>query len=220
MDISRVTRSKEDAISSYNKLSKWYDILAGPSEKKFRDIGLGMLHAKTGETILEIGAGTGYSTNIIADAVGENGKVFGIDISPGMINVTKKRLEKAGLLNRVELICGDAVKLPFNSSFFDAVFTSFTLELFDTPEIPLVLSESNRVLKENGRLIIVSMSKKGNAGVMMKLYEWLHEKIPKYVDCRPIYLQEMIESIPFEIIEVIEKKMWGLPIEIVSSKKN
>ena len=53
--VSRVERSKEDARSSYNHLSRWYDALSGSSEKKFRDQGLEKLSAHSGERILEIG---------------------------------------------------------------------------------------------------------------------------------------------------------------------
>jgi ubiquinone/menaquinone biosynthesis C-methylase UbiE len=78
------------------------------------------------------------------------GKVYGVDISEGMLAVTYTKLRKAELLNRVELINKEAVHLPFTDSFFDAVFMSFTLELFDTPEISKMLSECYRVLKKRG----------------------------------------------------------------------
>jgi ubiquinone/menaquinone biosynthesis C-methylase UbiE len=70
------------------------------------------------------------------------------------MEATRKRLEKTGLLDRVELHCGDAMAMAFPDGTFDAVFSAFTLELFDTPDIPKVLDEIKRVLKTGGRLVV------------------------------------------------------------------
>jgi len=192
--MSKVTRSKEEARAMYNKLSKWYDIIAGRFERKYRNAGLEKSNIKKSETVLEIGFGTGHCILAIAQSVGNTGKVYGIDISEGMFNITLARLRDAGLLDRVKLMCGDAVKLPFESNFFDAIFMSFTLELFDTPEIPMVLQECQRVLRIGGRICVVSMSKKEKASMAIELYEYLHRKFPDYVDCRPIFVPKTLEK--------------------------
>ena len=66
-------------------MSRWYDLLAGSSEDKYRRMGLDLLKAKPGETILEIGCGTGSSLVDLADAVGQDGTILGMDISNGML---------------------------------------------------------------------------------------------------------------------------------------
>lgn len=217
--ISRVTRSKEDAKASYDKMSKWYDMLAGLAERKYRDAGLQKLCAKEDEVVLEIGFGTGHCILALAQSVGNTGRVCGIDISEGMCDIARSRVKKAGLSERVRLECGDAAKLPFEANLFDAIFMSFTLELFDTPEIPTVLHECKRVLRTGGRICVVAMSKKGKASVMIKLYEWSHKKFPNYVDCRPIFVQKTLEDTGFQILDVTKMSRWGLPVEIVVAKK-
>jgi demethylmenaquinone methyltransferase/2-methoxy-6-polyprenyl-1,4-benzoquinol methylase len=144
--------------------------------------------------------------------------VYGVEISSGMMEEAKKRLEKAGLMDRVELYCGDAVKMPYNEHKFDAVFMSFTLELFDTPEIPIILNEIKRVLKSDGRLGVVSMSREEGNSILFKLYEWAHKKFPNYADCRPIYVEQSLKEAGFEIKNKNKVKVLGLPLEIVIGK--
>jgi demethylmenaquinone methyltransferase/2-methoxy-6-polyprenyl-1,4-benzoquinol methylase len=218
--VSRVNRSKESARLSYNRLSRWYDMIAGSTEKKYRDWGLEKLAAQPGEKILEIGFGTGHCLVSLAKAVGQDGRVVGLDISDGMLAIARDRLQKEGLSERVDLHLGDAAKLGFiNAGTLDGVFMSFTLELFDNPEIPRVLQECQRVLKPGGRVAVVSMTKTDPPGVAVRMYEWFHEYMPNYADCRPIFARQAMEQSGFNIQGVSLSSMWGLPVEIVLGVK-
>jgi demethylmenaquinone methyltransferase/2-methoxy-6-polyprenyl-1,4-benzoquinol methylase len=215
--VSRVTRSKESAKTSYDKMSRWYDFISGSSEKKYRDLGLLKLAAKEGERILEIGFGTGHCLLALAQQVGATGRVSGIDLSDGMLSIARDRLRRSGLDERADLRCADAPSLPFEADSFDGVFMSFTLELFDTPEIPHVLAECRRVLKPGGRTVVVSLVKR--PGMAVRIYEWFHEKMPDVVDCRPILAQEDLAGAGFEIHNVSALSMWGLPVGIILAIK-
>ncbi len=217
--VSRVVRSKQQAKSTYDRISRWYDILAGGFESRHRDTGIRTLAPDVGDVVLEIGFGTGHAIVALARLVGQSGKVYGIDISEGMLDVTRSRVAEAGLGERVILGCGDAARLPFDANFFDGIFISFTLELFDTPEIPLVLSECLRTLRMGGRICVVAMSRNGKPGAMTKLYEWLHEKLPQYVDCRPIFVQESLENAGFHTLDVTGMSLLGLRGECVLAEK-
>jgi demethylmenaquinone methyltransferase/2-methoxy-6-polyprenyl-1,4-benzoquinol methylase len=216
-EITRVTRSKESAKSAYDRLSKWYDLLAGSSERKFTEIGLRELNIQEGEAVLEIGFGTGHSLVTLAQQAGITGKVSGIELSEGMLKVAGERLRKSGLSNRVELRRGDAASLPFPDQVFDAVFMSFVLELFDTPELPLVLRECQRVLKSRGRMGVVALAKKEMSAV--RIYEWFHARFPTLVDCRPIYTRQSLEEADFHPVKHLERVMWGLPVDIIIANK-
>jgi len=201
-EILRVPASLEDIKKSYGILSRFYAIMEGTFEKGFRRKGLQLLSVALGEVVLEIGLGTGFSLKEMARSVGEKGKAYGIDITPQMLERTRKRLQKAGLMDRVELCEGDARSMPYEDSKFDAVYMAATLELFDTPDIPRVLKEIKRVLKPGGRLGVASMTKEGWEGsLFIRFYEWLHRKIPKYASCRPIYVEKSIKDAGYQIIK-------------------
>jgi len=214
-EILRVYRTKEQAKRTYDKISRIYDLITGPFERKFRDMGLNQLDVKEGETVLEIGFGTGHCLEEIAKRVGENGKAYGIDISSRMLDITRKRMEKKRLADTVELYCGDAMSMPYEDNMFDVVFMSFTLELFDTPEIPAVLKEIKRVLKPKGRLGVASMSKEDGESWLLKAYEWIHKNFPVIADCRPIYVEKSIRDAGYSIKSREKIKLFGLPGEIV-----
>lgn len=209
--------SREDIRTSYNRMSRWYDILVS-SEQKFTEEGLKKLQVIEGETVLEVGFGTGRSLVVLAHSVGETGKVYGIDLSENMVKIALSRVKKERLQYRVVVACGDAAELPFEEDFFDAIFMSFILEIFDSSEIPAVLKECWRVLHHEGRLCVVALSRKETSAV--KLYEWIHRKFPKYVNCRPINAEKMLRAADFCIIEVAEKSLWGLPVETVLARKS
>jgi len=213
--ISRVNRSRSDAMRAYDRYSRWYDWISGSFERKYAKAGISKLAVQPGERVLEIGYGTGHMLVAFAKQVGPTGKVVGIDISKGMYEVAFKRLQESGIADRVKIVCGDAVTLPFESNLFDVVFMSFTLELFDTPDIPRLLLECQRVLRKNGRMGVVSLSKKGSEGVITRIYEKLHSLFPKWIDCRPIYLSYILAENGFQVIKESMKLMFGLNVEIV-----
>ena len=217
--MQRVPRAKAQARATYDKMSRSYDLFAGAFEKRLRNLALERLGVSSGEAVLEIGFGTGHSLERIATAVGEEGRVCGVDLSSGMLAVSRKRLDRAGLSERVELHCEDAAQLPYADEEFDAAFMSFTLELFDTPEIPVVLGEIKRVLKTGGRLGVVSLSREDGTPLMLRVYEWLHQRLPQYIDCRPIYVAQALQDAGFRIAHNEKENLWGLPAKVAVGVK-
>lgn len=209
-DFSRVNRPVQAAEGYYTNLSRVYDWLAS-SEKRFVRRGLDLLDPQPEDWILEIGFGTGYAQQRIAQAVSD-GFSAGLDLSIGMGKVAHRRLSRVGFLGQVGLVRSDTLPIPVQSSVFNGIFSSFTLELFDSPLIPEVLGECRRVLTPGGRLVIVSLSKDNPLGLMGRMYESFHNRFPKWADCRPIPVRHLVEEAGFKILESREYKMWGLPV--------
>jgi ubiquinone/menaquinone biosynthesis C-methylase UbiE len=215
----RVSRSKREAQANYDKIARWYDLAEGFWERKLRYDGLRKLDASEREIILDVGIGTGQETVALARSVGESGRVVGIDISSKMLQIARSRIEKKDLIGRVSLLQCDADHLPFKAETFDGIFMSFTLELFDTPEIPVVLEELMLALRPGGRICVVSLSRSGGRSVARDLYERVHDRFPIVVDCRPIFVRRAMEEVGFEVIDATQSSIWGLPVEIVLAKR-
>jgi demethylmenaquinone methyltransferase/2-methoxy-6-polyprenyl-1,4-benzoquinol methylase len=213
--MARLKRSKNGAGAHYDRISSWYDIVAGPGERKFIRAGLKLLHADCGDRILEIGSGTGWALRDLAAAVDSGGMVSGIDLSMKMIRKAVDRGVKGYSGRQPALMRGTGTELPCRSHTFDAVFMSFTLELFETRDIARVLGECRRVLKRQGRIVVVSLSGAGGRRRTVEIYEWLHRRFPAYVDCRPIFVEDVVRGAGFEIVETLKMSMWGLPVDLV-----
>jgi len=212
-EVLRVFQTRKETRAFYDRISRFYDLLAERSERPLRSAGMEKLAPSPGERILEIGCGTGHCLAALAAAVAPRGRVIGIDLSTKMLKTSRAYLVRKGRTRGVSLVCADAAQLPIPDGFMDAVLMSFTLELFDTPDIPRLLGECRRILRPGGRIVVVGMSKEGKAG-LRRAFEWTHRHFPKVLDCRPIFVRRALEAAGFHIESATTRMMW-VPVEIV-----
>ena len=127
-----------------------YDLWANRNLEEIHDtlIKLGSLDGN--EQVLDVGCGTGILTSRIAEALRESA-VYGIDMGPQMIRISKRRARERNQVISYEL--GSAVNLPHAKGKFDVVFTCLLLHLLDYSEKELALREIYRVLKPQGTYI-------------------------------------------------------------------
>lgn len=107
-----------------------------------------------GMYVLEAGCGSGAFTNYVARAVGDKGKVYGIDIQPEMLEQLRmklKRFENIDIHN-IFLVEGDVCKMPFKDNYFDLVYMVAVLQ--EIPDKKKALQEIKRVLKPYGILAV------------------------------------------------------------------
>lgn len=207
------TSTRSETQSTYDRIARFYEAIEGFWERPARTAGLAALKASPGEHVFEIGCGPGYTLSELAESVGTEGRAIGIDLSSKMCRLARRRLDRQGATGIGAVVQADAVRLPFDGGF-DAGFISFTLELFDSSEIPIVLAECRRMLQPGGRLVVVALEKQHPAPVMQRAYLWGHERFPRLLDCRPIRLESWLRDAGFVIAEVTELSLWGLPVAI------
>ncbi|MFW2491938.1 class I SAM-dependent methyltransferase [Clostridium chromiireducens] len=152
------------------------------------------LNCSKGDRVLDIGFGNGYLIKNLAKK--NEGYFYGIEISYYMVKTGCKRNSELIALGKVNLTKGNVMEIPFETSFFDKVYTVNTIYFWQ--DIDKSLSEIKRVLKPNGIFINVIFSK-----------EWL-DKI-KYTEYgfskyTPRELEEVTTRNGLNVIELIETK--------------
>lgn len=209
------------ARKTYDSLSGIYDYLTA-YEGGAKERGLELVDVKPGQTLLEVGFGTGTMLCEIARKIGDQGCAIGIDISIKMLCRALQSLSRGGLSSFAALTVADASHLPFRYDFFDAIFSSYVLDLMAAREISLTLGEFHRVIRPGGRVVLVSLSKGKNWYSNMKLYEWLYRQSHSLLGgCRPLLLEGCVKDAGFTNIKR-EFLMAGhlMPSEIISCEKS
>jgi len=143
-------------ISFFEKIAPYYDtildLLTSGFYTKFLRTGIKILAPRRGEKILDLCSGTGRATSWIAQAVGKEGEVIGMDVAKSMVEIAKKRY---GGLSHLIFIKKDVTQPWEYHNQFDGIFTSFSLH--EIPELKRkdVLERSYLALREEGRMVIV-----------------------------------------------------------------
>ena len=120
-----------------------------------RDTYLGLLDIAAGEHVLDVGCGSGAVTREIAGRVGSRGLAVGLDASPALLAVARELAQETGFGDHVEFREGDALRLPFPDSSFDAVVCVTVLS--HVPRGEAAIPELVRVLRPGGRLGIFDL---------------------------------------------------------------
>jgi ubiquinone/menaquinone biosynthesis C-methylase UbiE len=142
MNLEEVRKVYDDWAPFYNPTHSW-------SLPKRRLARL-MLNVHLGERVLDLACGTGANLPHLRELVGKDGQVVGVDLSPKMLNIARKMIEKHEWKN-VLLYEADAANLPFSDGFFDKVICTYALNII--PNYVHSIEEIKRVLVPQGLFV-------------------------------------------------------------------
>ncbi|MBD1378615.1 demethylmenaquinone methyltransferase [Metabacillus arenae] len=153
-------QSKEERVHSvFEKIYKNYDkmnsVISFQRHIAWRKETMKIMDVQKGKSALDVCCGTADWTIALADAVGEKGKVSGLDFSQNMLKVGQEKV-KAKKYSHIELIHGNAMSLPFKDNSYDYVTIGFGLR--NVPDYMAVLKEMNRVVKPGGKVVCLETS--------------------------------------------------------------
>ncbi len=167
-------RSLDQTIDGWEAIVDNYEQVGEPFTAVFADEALGLINIRTGEWVLDVGAGTG-GLSLAAAKLGA--EVVGVDFAPAMTRRLHERVLQEGLTN-VTPVTMDGQSLDFSDDIFDVVLSVFALIFF--PDCHCGLQEIHRVLKPGGRAAIVAWSATERLGFIQIVMGALKSAVPTF----------------------------------------
>jgi ubiquinone/menaquinone biosynthesis C-methylase UbiE len=161
--MSRTTDSKEEVTHVYRERSSRYDFTVnlfnlfasfGFNIPAWRRQAIRALGLKRGDTVVDVGCGTGLNFSLLQDAIGPEGKIVGVDLSDAMLDQARRRADENDWQN-VELVCADAAQFEFPVNL-GGVLSTFALVL--VPECGQVVSNACHALAPGRCFSVLDMA--------------------------------------------------------------
>ncbi len=208
--------SQHEIANVYDSLSRIYDLWGTLTESRARNRALELAEIKNGQDILEVAVGTGLAFYEIVKR-NPDGTNIGIDISEGMLQKARKRLSRLSGTG-YELKLGSAFDLQEADAQFDLIMNNYMFDLISFDEMDIVLKEFNRVLKKDGKLVLVNMTvgEKFGSGI----YDLMYRVSPKMMGgCRGIRLSEKLSQHGFRVKLREYYQQLLFPSEVILAQK-
>lgn len=149
----------------YRRRAGRYDLTAnlyyaiGLREWHYRQRAVDALHLKEGDTVVELGCGTGINFSLLKKKIGPKGRIVGVDLTDGMLERAGERVRHRGWSN-VELVREDAAEYVFPAGA-RGILSTFALTLM--PEYDRIIRNGRKALASGGRFVILDLKKPQNA---------------------------------------------------------
>ncbi|WP_409270477.1 demethylmenaquinone methyltransferase [Neobacillus sp. SCS-31] len=153
-------RSKEERVHSvfesiYDNYDKMNSVISFKQHIAWRKDTMKRMNVRPGSKALDLCCGTADWTIALAEAVGKDGEVIGLDFSKNMLKIGQQKIDSLNL-PQATLIHGNAMELPFPDNAFDYVTIGFGLR--NVPDYMQVLKEMHRVVKPGGLAVCLETS--------------------------------------------------------------
>ena len=211
---ARIEQEQIGAV--YDKIAPIYDIWGKLTESKARNRAIELAEIKDGQSIFEVAVGTGLAFYEIVKR-NPNGTNTGIDLSQGMLEKAKKRARQLSDAN-YSLSIGSAFDLNIEDESIDTLVNNYMFDLIPFEDMDRILVEFKRVLKKDGKLILVNMTEGERFG--SKLYDYIYNISPKTMGgCRGVNLTERLQEYDFnvEVREYCQQMLF--PSEVILAYK-
>ena len=211
---ARVSQKQIGAV--YDRIAPIYDIWGKLTESRARNRAIELAEIKDGQSILEVAVGTGLAFYEIVKR-NPNGINTGIDLSKGMLEKAKKRVNRISSAN-YSLSVGTAFNLSVEDESIDTLVNNYMFDLIPFEDMDKILMEFKRVLKKGGRLVLVNMTKGERFG--SGLYDFIYNISPKSLGgCRGVKLTKRLQQHDFkvEVREYYQQMLF--PSEVILAYK-
>lgn len=213
MHTNDLSHEKQKLVNLYNRISTNYDHV-GP--RFFSYIGDQLVKfARISEcsNVLDVATGRGAVLFPATKTLSPNGRITGVDLSPGMVHEVSEEIRHLGLRN-VEVYQMDAENLQFNNNSFDAIFCAFAIYFF--PRIDIAMSEIQRVLRPGGQIVISTWGK------IDERIQWFYDLLYSYSQHKKFEEFAFSKSVPIfdepDGVEKILKSAGFIDIQIVTKE--
>lgn len=194
---------KKQVEAMFDNIAPTYDannrIMSLGIDRRWRNRGIHLLAQHHPDTLLDVATGTGDFAVLAARRTGTR-HIIGADISEGMMQVGRRKVEKLGLQHIISFQKEDCTQLSFPDGMFDAVTATFGIRNFQ--DLDRGLSEMCRVLKPGGHLLILELSQPSRFPMkqLFKLYSHVMMPVAGCLIARDTkayaYLSKSIEAFP------------------------
>ncbi|OYY12641.1 MAG: bifunctional demethylmenaquinone methyltransferase/2-methoxy-6-polyprenyl-1,4-benzoquinol methylase, partial [Sphingobacteriia bacterium 35-40-8] len=172
---------KEQVADMFNSIAYRYDFLnrflSAGIDVWWRKKAISQLQSLKPKKILDVATGTGDVAILTYQQLHPD-TITGIDISEGMLELGRKKLDKLGLHDHIQLLKGDSEVIRFADQSFDAITVAFGVRNFQ--HLEKGLAEMYRVLAPGGKLVVLEFSK-ADAGFLSFLFSFYMNKITPFI---------------------------------------